>query len=61
MHVSNMYAVQADQVYALLKSTSVKKACRKSIRDQKFGVGAIFKILYETFDIKKIYGALKYS
>ena len=42
---------------ASLKSTSVKKACRKSIRDQKFGVGAIFKkLVYETFDIKKIMG-----
>ena len=41
-----------------LKSMSVKKASRKSIKDQKFGVGAIFKKLYQMFAIKKIMGLL---
>ena len=31
----------------------IKKACRKYIRDQQFGVGAIFKKLCEIFDSKK--------
>ena len=42
----------------LLKSTSVKKASKKSIRDQKLGVGAIFKKVYQTFAIEKNMGLL---
>ena len=39
---------QTDQIDFGLKSTSDKKACKKSIRDQKFGASTILKIKYQT-------------
>ena len=35
-----------------LKLTSIKKACRKSIRDNKFGIDDFFETLYEIGYVK---------
>ena len=45
---ANFFSVLFSFILKLLKSTSVKKACKKFIRDQKFGTSPILKIEYQS-------------